>query len=208
MKFRDVTLCLAALCLALGPGSLLALKTDRQQPLEVKADATDGTLGDGTAMLTGNVEIRQGTLLIQADTAEVEKAEGRARRFEFNGDPVHLQQEIENEGLVTAEARRIEYEVATGIVTLTGAADVVHPQYQISGEVLEYDMNLQHFRGSGSEDSGRIRIQMDPEVVPGGVPDLDGDPAAESGDGDASGDPAEPATPEPTENGADPGDSG
>ena len=78
-----------------------------------------------------------------------------------------LQQEIEAEGLVSAEARNVEYEVATGIVTLTGAADVNHPQYRISGEVLRYDMNIQHFEGSGAHDQGRIRIRLDPEVIPG-----------------------------------------
>lgn len=144
-----------------------ALKSDRQQPLEVKADATDGTLGDGTATLRGNVEIRQGTLLIRADIARVERVEGRVRRFELDGQPVHLQQEIEAEGLVSAQALKVEYEVATGIVTLTGAADVDHPQYHISGEVLRYDMNIQHFQGSGGDADGRIRIRMNPEVIQG-----------------------------------------
>ena len=48
--------------LALGaPASTLALLSDRQQPLEVNADSTIGTLGDGTATLEGNVEIQQGS---------------------------------------------------------------------------------------------------------------------------------------------------
>ncbi len=171
MNFHKELLLLTGLCLLFTTESALALKSDRQQPLEVKADSTDGTLGDGKATLLGNVEIRQGTLLIRADIAEVEKVEGRVRRFELNGNPVHLQQEIEEEGLVTAEAKKIEYEVASGQVTLTGAADVTHPQYHISGEVLKYDMNVQHFQGSGGEDNGRIRIRLDPEVVPGNLPE-------------------------------------
>jgi lipopolysaccharide export system protein LptA len=142
-----------------------ALKSDRQQPLDIRADASDGTLGDGMATLRGNVEIRQGTLLIRSDLARVERVEGRVRRFQLDGAPVHLQQEIEEEGLVRAEARKVEYEVATGIVTLTGDADVEHPQYHISGEVLRYDMNEQHFQGSGGEADGRIKIRMDPEVM-------------------------------------------
>lgn len=159
-------LALALLALALPAGPAHALKSDRQQPLDVKADATDGSLGDGLATLSGNVEIRQGTLLIRADVATVEKVEGRVRRFELTGEPVHLQQEIEQEGRVSAEAQRVNYEVATGIVTLTGNADVDHPQYQISGEVLRYDMNVQHFQGSGGDENGRIRILLDPELIP------------------------------------------
>lgn len=146
-------------------GPLHALESDRQQPLLINADSTDGTLGDGKAILRGNVEIRQGTLLVRADVAEVEKADGRVRLVLLTGEPVLLQQEIENEGLVSATARQITYQVASGLVTLTGAADVNHPQYHISGEVLTYDMNQQHFRGSGG--NGRVRIQLAPEVVPG-----------------------------------------
>ena len=161
---RLCRLLLAALLLAAFP-TAFALKSDRQQPLDIRADASDGTLGDGTATLRGNVEIRQGTLLIRSDVARVERVEGRVRRFELDGAPVHLEQEIEEEGLVKAEARKVEYEVASGIVTLTGGADVEHPQYHISGEVLRYDMNEQHFTGSGGEADGRIKIRMDPEVL-------------------------------------------
>jgi len=147
-------------------GHSMALESDRKQPLEINADATEGTLGDGKAVLSGNVEIRQGSMLVQADVAEVEKVDGRVRYVILTGKPVHLEQEIEEEGLVQANAMRIEYEVATGIITLTGTAEVVHPQYHVSGEELKYDMNLQHFQGSGGDGNGRIRIQLDPEVVP------------------------------------------
>ena len=178
----------AAFCLLLlAAAPAHALKSDRQQPLDVRADSTDGTLGDGTATLRGNVEIRQGTLLIRADVAAVEKAEGRVRRFELTGNPVHLQQEIEEQGLVSARARKVEYEVASGIVILTGAADVDHPQYQINGEVLRYDMNAQHFQGSGADEDGRIRIQLDPEVVPGEAP-AEAAPATETRDPPADAD--------------------
>jgi lipopolysaccharide export system protein LptA len=185
MKPADLRLLLAiVLSLAVTPAQ--ALKSDRQKPLEVKADSSDGNLGNGTATLRGNVEIHQGTLLIRADVATVERAEGRVRRFELDGNPVHLQQEIEEEGLVKAQALKVEYEVASGIVTLTGAADVEHPQYHISGEVLRYDMNAQHFQGSGGEADGRIQIRMEPEVlgesaVPGQAAPTASEPPAENG---------------------------
>jgi lipopolysaccharide export system protein LptA len=177
---------LAGTVLLLQTGALLALESDRQQPLEVDADATDGTLGDGKAVLKGNVEIRQGTLLVKADVAEVEKVEGRVRRVILTGKPVQLQQEIEEQGLVTAKAMRIEYEVASGIITLSGAADVIHPQYQVRGETLIYDMKLQHFQGNGGDGNGRIQIQLDPELVPDAATGID------SASGDAQDNSEEP----------------
>jgi len=182
MKYPDAArFATFALAFALGLAATpsVALQTDREKPLDVNADSSDGTLGDGIATLRGSIEIRQGTLLIRADVANVEKTEGRVHRIELNGSPVTLQQEIEEQGLVTAEANTMEYEVATGTVTLTGAADVIHPQYHISGEVLVYDMNQQHFRGSGDEDSGRIRIRLDPELIEGAKQDGGQQPPAE-----------------------------
>ena len=175
-----------ALVLLLTAGSALALQSDRQQPLEVNADATDGTLGDGVTVLSGRVDIRQGTLHIEAERAEVDKQEGRVRQVVLTGDPARLEQEIEQQGLVQAHAQRIEYEVGTGLVTLTGDADVRHPQYEVTGEVLVYDLNAQHFQGSGGESNGRIRIRLDPEVAPDlapGVEPRQEPPADEASDG-------------------------
>ena len=145
---------------------LPALESDRQQPLEVNANSTDGTLGDGITTLRGDVDIRQGTLHITADEAEVSKVDGRVNSVTFRGKPAFLEQEIEEQGLVQATANIIEYKVASGLVTLTGNADVKHPQYEISGEVLTYDLNIQHFEGSGNGNgNGRIHIRLDPEVI-------------------------------------------
>lgn len=166
MIFHKSFFPLAGVALLVLSGQIMALELDRKQALEINADATDGTLGDGKAVLYGNVVIHQGSLLVQADVAEVEKVDGRVRSVVLTGEPVHLEQEIEEEGLVKAEAQQIEYVVATGIITLTGAASVVHPQYHVSGDLLIYDMKLQHFQGNGGDGNGRIRIELDPEVVP------------------------------------------
>ncbi len=146
--------------------SATALETDRQQPLEINASSTDGTLGDGITTMRGDVEIRQGSLHIKADEAEVKKTDGRVQTVTFRGQPAFLEQEIEEQGLVKAYARVIEYQVANGLVTLTGNADVEHPQYRISGDFLTYDLKAQHFKGSSSEDgNGRIHIRLDPEML-------------------------------------------
>ena len=147
-------------------GQVFALETDRQKPLEVTANSTDGTLGDGVTTLRGDVDIRQGTLHITADEAQVIKADGRVQKVTFLGKPAFLEQEIEEQGLVQATANSIDYAVASGLVTLSGKADVKHPQYQISGDLLTYDLNIQHFEGNGDNNgNGRIIIRLDPEVL-------------------------------------------
>jgi len=85
MRHPDAKKILLVLFLLMWPSWLFALESDRQQPLMVDADTTDGTLGDGTAVLRGNVEIRQGSLLVQADVAEVEKADGKVHLVGLTG---------------------------------------------------------------------------------------------------------------------------
>jgi lipopolysaccharide export system protein LptA len=180
-------LLLILLCLSL---PLSALESDRQEPLEVSANSTDGTLGDGVTTLRGSVDIRQGTLHITADEAEVNKIDGRVSSVTFRGAPASLEQEIEEQGLVQATANVIDYQVASGLVTLEGNADVKHPQYQISGELLTYDLNIQHFQGNSDENgNGRIHIRLDPEVIDN-VDDLND--KKDKGEGEV----ADPQTPE------------
>ena len=186
LKRTHLCLYLCLLCLSL---PLMALESDRQKSLEVSANSTNGTLGDGITTLLGSVDIRQGTLRITADEAEVRKVDGRVSSVTFRGQPAFLEQEIEEQGLVQATANIIDYQVASGLVTLTGNADVKHPQYQISGELLTYDLNVQHFQGSSDENgNGRIHILLDPEVInseskkedkkkDAGIKDPDTDPA-------------------------------
>jgi len=103
---------------------------------------------------------------ITASEAEVNKIDGRVNSVTLRGAPASLEQEIEEQGLVQATANVIDYQVASGLVTLEGSADVRHPQYQISGELLTYDLNIQHFQGNSDENgNGRIHIRLDPEVM-------------------------------------------
>ncbi len=143
-----------------------ALESDRQQPLYLKSQDSGGSFGDGETVFKGRVEIRQGSLLILADEAEALKKDGKVIRVTFTGNPATLEQEIEEQGMVNAQANRITYEVKDGTVELAGAADVTHPQYRISGDVLTYDLDTQHFEGTGSDNGdGRLSIRLEPEVA-------------------------------------------
>lgn len=175
-------LALALGCWTAASAPAVALESDRRQALEVNADSTNGILGDGITVLSGHVEIRQGTLLIRADRAEVDKTDGKVRQITLQGDTAFLQQQIEELGLVRAWASNIQYQVGSGLVLLSGNARVEHPQYSVSGDQLRYDLNLQHFEGIGSADgNGRVHIRLDPEVAPqadddtGGQEDPDGE---------------------------------
>ena len=67
-----VNLLLLAALVAATPA--LAKSSDRQQPMDISADSTDAVMEDnGMSVLKGNVSIRQGTLEVNADRAEVHR---------------------------------------------------------------------------------------------------------------------------------------
>lgn len=180
---------LAAAVLAASPAA--ALESDRQQPLDLKAAGTTGSMGDGVTTFTGGVEIRQGSLHVTANEAEVVKRDGRVAVITLRGTPARLEQDIEAQGRVRAEANTITYQVAAGKVELSGTADVAHPQYRIAGDLLTYDLDRQHFEGTGTDvGDGRIRIRLEPEVA-----------GALRGDDDAAEEP-DPTPPAEGEDGA------
>ncbi len=158
-------LALAGILLAV-PGLTRALETDRQQPMLVDTGNWSGTLGDGVTTFKGGVDIRQGSLHIVAEEADITKSEGRVSLVTFRGSPVRLEQEIEEQGMVNASASQITYRVLQGVVELEEAVDVIHPQYRLTGAWLSYDLDTQQFEGNGSDlPDGRFSIRLDPEVA-------------------------------------------
>ena len=102
-----------ALALLLIAAPTLALKSDRDKPLDVAADSLETTAGQARTTLTGNVRIKQGTLEVESEkavvfrgkNAEIDRAYGVLVRAEtLEGDKV----EIEASGLL---ARALQHEI-------------------------------------------------------------------------------------------------
>ena len=69
MKMRASSL-FAALSMALAMPAF-ALKSDRDKPMDIRSDSGTANANEGTATLSGNVHITQGTLEIRAAKAVV-----------------------------------------------------------------------------------------------------------------------------------------
>ena len=126
-------------------------ESDRQQPLEVIGSLHRRHARGWPTVLRGNVDIRQGSLHIRANQAEVLKQRGKVQLITLRGKPAYLEQAIEEQGLVQAEASHHHvpgrrWRGGTARATPT----CVHPQYEIDGDQLTYDLDKQHFEGSGS----------------------------------------------------------
>lgn len=148
------------IALACWNGKALALPSDKQQPIQVSANSAERDEKAGITTYTGNVEIKQGTLLIQADQVIIKTLISRKNSLEelkeiiTTGQPSHFQQQIKTEGdLVDAAAVTIHYRVSDKTVDLIDSAVLKQQGRVITGDKISYDISAQRVIAKGEENS-------------------------------------------------------
>lgn len=158
---------LALLLIAAGVGfapHAHALKADRLAPMDVEADTLETLVNEGRAVLTGNVRINQGTLQVTAAKAEVSQNDKRqVSRAILTGTPATLAQDLDEGGRLNARARNIDYNVADGIVVLSGDVEIDQPRGVLRGQRVTYDLNTGRMTGGGAEGPGRVSLRINPD---------------------------------------------
>lgn len=148
------------------PEAALALQSDREQPMDIAADATDAVLSDsGTAILKGNVTISQGSLKIQAAQATLTRAEGEVRRAVLTGSPATVQQQLDAGGQMTAAAASIDYDLASNTLELTGNVVIDQPEGSLRGERVRYHIADGRIEGGAPGSRVQMRIPGKPAAT-------------------------------------------
>lgn len=156
-----------------------ALSSDREKEMIISAEYSriePDRSGNAPSMtiLKGDVQISQGTLKARSDTATIEQARvgtkdaqgneigGQISRVIMTGEPAHLEQRQDGGGMMRATARRIDYQLATNSVELSGNV-VVNQQGrgEFRGEHMTYD-TLTGTMESGAEAGGRVHMRIEP----------------------------------------------
>ena len=145
-------------------GAALGKSSDRQQTMQVQANRSDCTVTEsGPCVLTGNVHIVQGSLVIDAARADLRQADGEIRAAKLTGSPVRLKQELDNGGTMNATAAQVDYDLAQDTVVFTGKATVQQPgRGSIAGERIVYNMRTGQVQGGGGGEGGRVTLQFEP----------------------------------------------
>lgn len=162
---------LTLLILILSSYPAMALNSDREQPIEISADAGMVNEAAGISTYSGNVAIDQGSMHIAADEVEVVITDKQvvqiiARSLPESKDLARYEHLPDNADTpVFAEARLITYLVQEERLQLAGQARLQQIQDSFSGELLSYDVN----RGivdlkSGNGEGDRIKMTISPKL--------------------------------------------
>ncbi|MBS3958168.1 MAG: lipopolysaccharide transport periplasmic protein LptA [Xanthomonadaceae bacterium] len=164
MRSSIPVLLLATLLAGAPAGNAEARKPDREQPMEVRSDRQSGGLGeDDTLVLTGNVEIRQGSLAIAADRATVERRDGEIARIVLDGTPVRMSQLTGRGEPVDARAARVTYTPGAEDLLLSGQAVVTQPRGTLEAETIRYNLDTGAIDSGG--DGNRVRMTIQPRTA-------------------------------------------
>lgn len=142
-------------------GPFGGFKHDRSAPIEITSDALEVRQAQNLAIFSGEVVAGQGTLRLTADRVEVsydaeagdDSETGAIQNLEATGNVF-----ISN-GAETAQGSQAQYDVDSGLITMTGDVVLTQGQNVISGQRLTINLN----EGQGRVE-GRVRSIFTPQA--------------------------------------------
>lgn len=118
----------------------VALDKDKTAPVTINADTTNIDFRTGKRVLTGNVDITQGTLNIKADKVVLIYKGDDIDTATAYGKPVRFKQLPEGHTeVVRGEGKTLELKQAKDLITLKNNAKITQGTNTITGKVIYYN---------------------------------------------------------------------
>ncbi|MEP6701385.1 MAG: lipopolysaccharide transport periplasmic protein LptA [Betaproteobacteria bacterium] len=128
-----------------------AEKTDREKPIRYSANNLDGNEAEQTVLLTGKVEVVQGTIVLKADRVVLKQQPDGSYNVTATGKPVTFRQKMDNsDEFVEAQGLRIEYLGAKDLVELYDQGWIKRGKDELRGAFLTYNSASGAFAGRGT----------------------------------------------------------
>ena len=141
-----------------------ALPEDRNQPIQLEASRGQLDQKTGVSIYEGNVVITQGSMRLNADTATIYVKDSSFQRMDATGNPANLRYKpAADKPEIQGTSKRVEYDVASAKVVMTGGVRVVQGQDIFTGDRLEYDLKDDVIRAKGAGENGRIQFTIQPK---------------------------------------------
>ena len=149
------------------PIPVLALPTDRQQPVYIEADRADMDDQKGLSIYRGNVSLTQGTMVLQCEvlTAYHSPVTRALLKAVAEGAPARFrQQPSTDKEVVIATAPRMEYLVDKQLVYLLEKAEVTQGRNIFRGKKIEYNISDNQVHAeSGATPGERVQVTLFPQ---------------------------------------------
>ena len=118
----------------------LALDSDKNAPVAIVADTTSIDFRTGKRILTGNVDVTQGSMNIKAAKIVLSYTDGILDKATAYGNPVKFKQLPEGHTVkVHGEGKKLVFESTKNLITLTKEAKIKQAKNVVTGKIIYYD---------------------------------------------------------------------
>lgn len=160
--FKQLYVCAAVLLLCFS-ATAFGLASDRNESITIVADRAERDEQQGTTTYAGNVVMEQGSMRIDAEKVVIYNDKNKVTMIVASGKPARYQQKPSaKEGLVVAEAFRLEYNIAQETLHLINSALLKQEGTSLSGNRIDYDVKQSVVKAGGDEQR-QERVKM---VIP------------------------------------------
>ena len=161
-KFKSVlTIFTVAMSLTLNS---YALPSDSEQEISIASDTASLNKLQGELIYSGNVELIQGSLIIQADKVTLIRNEKGMQQLIANGKPARYEQVLStNEGKTHAYGETIIYNVMNDELTLIKNAGLKKQGNVFAGEKIVYLIKEQRVKADSTKQD-RVRMVIQPKT--------------------------------------------
>jgi lipopolysaccharide export system protein LptA len=169
-----------ALLMLLAGQWCLALPDDREQPIHISADEALRDEKQGVTVYSGNVQMNQGSMHIEADRVTIYHVEADADKIVARGRPAKMRQRPDLEkGPVHARALTIEYYQREQKVQLREEARIEQDGAIVTGDSIDYFIAQELVKADS--DSAREGNRVQVVIPPSMQQDINLTPPAEPG---------------------------
>jgi len=156
-----VRMILSVLALFIVPLPAHALKSDADQPINIRARSVEANEKTGVTVYRGDVSMVQGSTRIQGDRIEVVMRNERVQSVQATGKPVKVRTRSDRGEELRAQALRAQYSAPKQQLDLYGDVLLERDKDVLRGATVRYNLGTEELIAEGSRD-GQVSAVIQP----------------------------------------------
>lgn len=144
-----------------------ALNFDATQPVEIESDHVSYRTKENTAVYSGNVILKQGPLMINADSLTITTEKSKISLVRAEGSPTFFEHYIKDNQTISGKAVAIEYSNQKKRLLLQGSAELNQKSGSIKADRIFYNIETRHGLAEPADDKqgGRVKVILRPDTL-------------------------------------------
>ncbi len=146
------------------PSGLLAASSDKEQPILIDADKLEVRDDENISTYSGNVRLRQGSMLIHADRMVIHFNNNKDLvLMEMTGNPATFRQLNDNNREILGQADKLDYHELESLLIFQDNARLESNGDTIESSMIRINTETDHIEAAGTEPDKRVRMIIQPK---------------------------------------------